>query len=81
MAVPLPNGSRMRCDVAAALMPGSAVVAHNSLPNCRRPTCPKSARHSPEFREKWPQVSKLADSAQPTLYKVVHVEEARQRKP
>jgi heme-degrading monooxygenase HmoA len=39
----------------------------------------EKAHHSPEFRGKWPQVSKLADTAQPNLYKVVHVEEARVR--
>jgi heme-degrading monooxygenase HmoA len=37
----------------------------------------EKAHHTPEFREKWPQVSKLADTAEPNLYKVVHVEEAR----
>jgi heme-degrading monooxygenase HmoA len=37
----------------------------------------EKAHHSPEFREKWPQVSKLADIAEPNLYKVVHVEESR----
>jgi heme-degrading monooxygenase HmoA len=39
----------------------------------------EKAHHSPEFREKWPQVSKLADIAEPNLYKVVHVEESRAR--
>jgi heme-degrading monooxygenase HmoA len=39
----------------------------------------EKAHHSPEFREKWPQVSKLTDIAEPNLYKVVHMEESRGR--
>src|SRR3954466_12230568 len=38
----------------------------------------EKAHHAPESRENWPQVSKLPTTAQPNLYKVVHVEEARQ---
>ncbi len=34
----------------------------------------EAAHHSPEFREKWPEVSKLAAVAEPNLYEVVHIE-------
>ena len=35
----------------------------------------EAAHHSPEFRDAWPEFSKLIDDAEPALYEVVLVEE------
>lgn len=36
----------------------------------------EAAHHAPEFREKWPEFSKLVREAEPKLYELVAVEEA-----
>jgi heme-degrading monooxygenase HmoA len=34
-----------------------------------------AAHHTPEFRDKWPQVGEVAEEIELSLYEVVHVEE------
>jgi heme-degrading monooxygenase HmoA len=34
-----------------------------------------AARHTPEFRDKWPQVGQVAEEIELSLYEVAHVEE------
>ena len=34
-----------------------------------------AAHHTPEFRDKWPQVGKIAEEIELSLYEVAHVEE------
>jgi heme-degrading monooxygenase HmoA len=36
----------------------------------------EAAHHSPEFRDRWPEFSKLVREAEPKLYELVLVEEA-----
>jgi heme-degrading monooxygenase HmoA len=35
-----------------------------------------AAHHSPEFRKKWPELGRLAQEIEPSLYEVIHVETA-----
>ena len=34
-----------------------------------------AAHHTPEFRDKWPQVGQIAEEIELSLYEVAHVEE------
>ncbi len=36
-----------------------------------------AAHHAPEFRKKWPRFGEIAEEIEPSLYEVVHSEQAR----